>query len=174
MLDGPGNGTDMSRRHAAAFAALGGLALLLAGAWLWTFSDAKALEKRCRAEEAKVKKVKLYIEKNYEKILGPRRVEEAESPLLEKPLLSIVKDVTVQCGVADRLLRVVEEENKKLNELTAKVTLRRVRMADVVNFLAVAKKEYPGLWDREGRMRYARGEEADRWDVTLSLTAAKP
>jgi hypothetical protein len=85
-----------------------------------------------------------------------------------------VKDVTAQCGVADRLLRVVEEENKKRGELTAKVTLRRVRMADVVNFLSIAKKEYPGLWDREARMRYSRGEEADRWDVTISLTAAKP
>jgi hypothetical protein len=173
-LDGPNGGTEWSRRQALGFALLGGAAVLLAAAWLWTLSGARAVEKRCRTEEAKVKKVKAYVEKNYEKILGPRDAVEAESPLLKKPLLSIVKDVTAQCGVADRLQRVVEEENKKANEVTAKVTLRRVRMADVVNLLSIAKKEYPGLWDREARMRYARGQEADRWDVTLSLTAVKP
>ncbi|MHC5036547.1 MAG: hypothetical protein ACYTHM_04470 [Planctomycetota bacterium] len=170
-----GNETEMwTRRRIMSALLLAGLTVALAGGWLWARSNALARETRCLQEEEKLDKVKTHIQKNYEMIFGSAKEKSVASPLLQKPMLSIVKDVAGQCGMANRIQRIVEEENKKLNELTAKVTLRRVRIADTVNFLTIARKAYPGLWDREGRMRYSRGGDADSWDVTLSLTAQKP
>jgi hypothetical protein len=168
-----GNGEGTRRRVGAVV-----LAVIFVGAlgvaWLWARSSASETEARCLREAEKLVKAKTYIKANYERLLGSRDRREIPSPLRKTPLLSIVKNVSAGCGLADRIARVIEEENQKRNELTAKVTFRRIRIADIVNFLTVAKREYPGLYDREGRIRYARGQEADSWEVTLSLTAQKP
>ncbi|MHC4780227.1 MAG: hypothetical protein ACYTFG_16785 [Planctomycetota bacterium] len=165
---------EWDRRKATILAGLVLATVILVGAWLWVRSAARYREAAVRRDESKLEKVELFIGDNYEMIFGAGTAEEIASPLTDKPLLTIVKELCAQCGLADRLVRVVEEENKKLGELTAKVTFRRVRIADMVNFLTLGRDSYPGLWDREARMRYARGGEADSWDVTLSLTAEKP
>jgi hypothetical protein len=163
-----------SRRHLAAGVLLGALTVLLGGAWLWVRSDVAMGRERIVREEEKLEKVKTYIQANYETLIGTPGAEAVPSPLLKKPLLSIVKDVAAKCGIEGSIARVVEEENRKRNELTAKVSFKRIRIADLVNFLSISKREYPGLYDREARMRYARGGQADSWDVTLSLTAKRP
>jgi hypothetical protein len=173
-LTAENGGSDGSRARVTGTVLLGLVTVVLALCWLGVRSAALREEKACRVQAGKIDKVKTFLEKNPALVFSETRVEKVPSPLREKPLISIVKELSAQCGLADRLLRVVEEENRKLGELTAKVTYRRVRIADVVNFLTIGRETYPGLWDREGRMRYARGGEANAWDVTLSLTAEKP
>ncbi|GEM_PF-2962724 len=158
-------------------AAVAVLSVCAAGAffgWLWARSSVEAMEASRVREEEKLDRFKTHLEENYELFFGSEQEAEPPSPLLEKPLLSIVKDLATECGLDGRLARLVEEESAKSREMTAKISFKRVRMADVVNFLSVARKTYPGLRDREASMRHARGGEADVWDVDLSLTARKP
>ncbi|MHC4598552.1 MAG: hypothetical protein ACYS47_06065 [Planctomycetota bacterium] len=172
--NGENGGNEWSRRRLTGMFVFGVVAIGLAAAWLGVRSAALRKEEACRIQGEKIDKVKTFLEKNPALIFAEERSEKTPTPLREKPLISIVKELSAQCGLDDRLLRVVMEENRKLQEMTAKVTFRRVRIADVVNFLTIGKEAFPGLWDREGRMRYSRGGEADAWDVTLSLTAEKP
>jgi hypothetical protein len=172
---GNGNGNGGGPRRAIAGAvALGVLAAALAGSWLWVRAEAADAEALAGREKEKIVKVKIYLEENYGALFGDPGKEGERSPLREKSFLAIVKEVSDECGIGDRVVRVSpEEENPKTREVTAKVSFRALRMADVVNFLALARKMYPGLSDREARMRQGRGE-ADAWEVTLSLTARKP
>jgi hypothetical protein len=171
LENGTANGGP--RRAIAGAAALGLLAAVLAGAWLIARSSAAEAEVRAEREKEKILKVKRYFQENYDSLFGGSEKEGDRSPLRDKSFLEIVKEVSEECGLGDRVLRVSEEENSKTSEITAKVAFRSMRMADLVNFLALARKQYPGLWDREARMRQGRNE-ADSWEVTLSLTAKKP
>ncbi|MCU0722664.1 MAG: hypothetical protein MUC63_03465, partial [Planctomycetes bacterium] len=149
------------------------LTAALAGAWVWVrSSNAEALA-RARKEEEKIDRVKRYFEANYVSLFGDPAGPGNASPLRDRTFIAIVQEVSTECGLGDRVQRVSEEENAKTGEVTAKVAFRGVRIADLVNFLALARKKYPGLSDREARMRQGRGE-ADSWEVTLSLTAKKP
>lgn len=144
--------------------------VVLAGAWLWVSAQASEVESRCRTEEKKLDKVKTWLSSNYARVYGDPETDGTKTLLQGTTLLKVVKSVSEESGLTRQLVRVTEEENAKTGEMTAKVTFQKLRMADLVNFLALTKARYPGVCDREARLRAARGE-ADSWNVTLSLSA---
>jgi hypothetical protein len=161
------NGGRGSWKNGAAV--LGAIAVAsIAGLWLWTRSAAIEAEKKCAREEEKIDKVKKHMAANWNGIFGAAagRVE----PMDAGRVLTIVKDLAAECGLSETVERVDKEENAKQGEVTVKLSFQRVRMADVVNFLALARTRHPNVFDREGRMQAARGE-ADAWNASVSLTA---
>ena len=151
------------------------LAGILAIAYLAHAGEPARIEKLINIRSAKLKDTKEFLAEHYELLAPPKEDKgEKESVHQKKPLLSIIKECTEKVGLTERLSSISPEENKKLGEITAKVVFRRIRLADVVNFLAYVRSNYPDIKDREAQLRLARRQQGDVWDAYISLTGKKP
>jgi len=149
---------------------LAALAAILAMAYLAYAGEPERIKKEIRLKEKKLREVKKYIAENYDSLVEKRDGGEQTEKIEAKPLLTVVKETAQKTGLTGYLAGVNMEENKKLGEVTAKVVLRGVRLADVINFLVYIRSKHPGISDREGRMRLLPRQQGDNWDALLSLT----
>jgi hypothetical protein len=150
------------------------LAGILAIAYLAHAGEPARIDKLIRIRRAKLEDTKEFLAEHYELLAAPKEEGKKGSILVKKPLLTIIKECAERVGLTERLSSISPQENKKLGEITAKVVFRRVRLADVVNFLAYVRSNYPEIKDREAQLRLARRQQGDVWDAFISLTGKKP
>jgi hypothetical protein len=146
------------------------LAGILGIAYLLHAGEPARLDRSIKTREAKLLSTKKYLAENYDALIGGKTQTSKQSLPDGKPLLTIIKESAAGVGLTDNLSAVIPEENRKLGEVTAKVVLRRIRLADLVNFLVYVRSKYPGVIDRQGQLRLARRQQADNWDAFVSLT----
>jgi hypothetical protein len=161
------------RRSGTGVFVLAVIAAVLAIAYIAHAGEPARLAAAIKVKEAKLLDTKKFIAENYDSIIGTDNVAEQTAGPGDIPLLTIVKESVEAIGLTNNLSGVSPEENRKLGEVTAKVTLRRIRLADLVNFLVYVRSKYSGIVDREGRMRLVPRQEGDNWDAFISLTAKR-
>ncbi len=152
---------------------LAALAGILAITYLLHVGEPARIERETRIRGAKLRDTKEYIANNYAALIGKEESARQQTRPEDKPLLTIIKESAQSVGLTDSLSAVAPEENKKLGEVTAKVVLRRIRLADLVNFLVYVRSKYPGIMDREGRLRLVPRQQGDNWDAFVSLTVKR-
>jgi hypothetical protein len=165
--NGNGNGSRRDRKRDWALAFFGVMAAILAIVWWVRAGDIDQARAGIEAEQKKLKRVAALIEANRD-MLRPK-TEGTGSRSKNIPAITIIREIATACGIADRLIRVTPEENRKKGEVTAQVVLKGVRMQDVLRFLVELRSRYPQIFDREARLRLASRTE-DRWDAGLALT----
>jgi len=169
--NGNGNGTRKSRKRDGALAFFVAMAAILAIVWWVRASDSDQARAGIEGAQKQLNRVAALIEANYDllrpKTEGAGSGSGSESENL--PAITIIREIATTCGIADRLIRVTPEENRKKGEVTAQVVLKGVRMQDVLRFLVELRSRYPQIFDREARLRLASRTE-DRWDAGLALT----
>ncbi len=153
---------------------LAALAAILAITYLAHAGEPARIARDIKIKEGKLQDVKKYIGKNYDALVGKKEKVRKQDATQDKPLLTVIKETAQRVGLTSHLSSVTPEENKKLRETTARVVIRRIRLADLVNFLVYVRSNYPGVMDREGRLRLAPRQQADSWDAFISLTVRRP
>ncbi len=154
-----------------ALGAVFALAGVLAVAWVVKKGAKEDAAASAEREKQKLEKVAKLVSDNYALVFSRKESEETDS-LAGRPAVSIIKEIANECGISDNLIRVIPEENRKKREITAQVVLKGVRINDLVNFLVQIRTKYPGICDREARLRLT-GKGEDSWDAGLALTYAQ-
>ncbi len=149
------------------------LAGILAIAYLVNAGESARIGREANIKETKLRETKKYIARNYDALIGGKETVQEQGAARNKPLLTIIKESAEAVGLTNNLSGMSPEENKKLGLISAKVALRRVRLADVVNFLVYVRSKYPGVMDREGKLRIVPRQQGDNWDAFVSLTMKK-
>jgi hypothetical protein len=147
---------------------------ILAIAYLAHAGEPARIENLVKIRSAKLKETKRFLAEHYELLAAPKEDQGQKQNVLQtEPLLTIIKVCAESVGLTERLSSIVPQENMKLGEITAKVVFRRVRLADVVNFLAYVRSNSADISDREAQLRLARRQQEDMWDAYVSLTGKK-
>ena len=176
------NGTDKAenlnalarkRKPGAGLFVTAALAAVLAIAYIAHAAEPARLEGEIKVREAKLNDTKKYVAQNYDALIGAKERPGEQAAPKEMPLLTVIKESAERVGLTASLSSVSPEENKKLGLVTAKVVLRRIRLTDLVNFLVHIRSNYPGIMDREGRLRLLPRQQGDSWDVFVSLTVKR-
>ena len=169
-------GTRRSRKgkSTGAVFVMAALAGILAIAYIAHAGEPARIDNLIKIRSAKLKETKKFLAEHYELLAAPKEENKKRNILEQKPLLTIIKECAERVGLTERLSSISPQENKKLGEVTAKVVFRRIRLADVVNFLAYVRSNYPDIRDREAQLRLARRQQGDMWDAYISLTGKMP
>jgi hypothetical protein len=167
--------TPRRGRSTGAVFVLAALAGILAIAYLAHAGEPARIDNLINIRKTKLKDTKEFLAQHYELLAASGKEEtKKQSVLAQKPLLSIIKECAGKVGLTERLSSISPQENKKLGEITAKVVFRRIRLADMVNFLAYLRSSYPDIKDKEAQLRLGRRQEGDVWDAYISLTGKMP
>ncbi len=171
----PDTGASRKGGSRGAVFVMAALAVILAIAYIAHAGEPARIDKLINIRKSKLKDTKEFLAEHYELLAAPKEEEtEKQSVLAAKPLLTIIKECAEKVGLTERLSSISPQENKKLGEITAKVVFRRIRLADMVNFLAYVRSNYPEIKDREAQLRLARRQQGDIWDAYISLTGKRP
>ena len=90
--------------------------------------------------------------------------------LAEKSLRTLVTEATEKVGISRNLESVNPAEDPKEHRVSARVSLRDVRLREIVEFIVSLKNLSAGILDREAMMTM-RGRNIDSWRLTLTLEA---
>jgi hypothetical protein len=164
-----GNGTQRVKDWILGLLVLG--AVVGAGAWMTRGDDREAALAAIGRERKKYTRVSRLVEENWSRLAVSGDEAAGPGTMAGRPAISIIREIASECGISEKLIRVIPEENRKRREMTAKVVLKGVKLEEIVSFLVRLRSSYPDVYDREARIRLAaRGK--DRWDAGLALTYA--
>jgi len=161
------------RKHSnSAIFALAAISAILAIIYVFNAGEPARLDRQIFVMQKKLRDTKNYIAEHYDELIGDEKnPQNTPGEMKKEPILTTIKNSTENVGLTNYLAGVAQEENKKLGEVTAKVTFRGIKLSDLVNFLVYVRSNYPGVTDRECQMRLARRQQGDKWDAFVSLTA---
>lgn len=168
VRNGNGDESAARKRRTGLAALLFALAAVSAVVWWVRSGDLDRARASLERERDKLDRMTALVRANRRLL---RSQEKADDPgrLGSRSAVSLIREIAASCGIAENLIRVVPEENRKKGEMTAKVMLKGVRIREVVRFLVELRARYPQMYDREARLRLASRTE-DRWDAGLALT----
>jgi hypothetical protein len=149
-----------------------GLAMIFAFAWIERSADRDDAAETIGREKKKYEKIVKTVRDNASVVFAEEGPTEETRRRIGVPAIGMIKEIAVNCGISENLIRVIPEENQKRREMTAKVVLKSVKMNDILNFLVIMRQKYPEVFDREARLRLT-GKGEDRWDAGLALTYAQ-
>ncbi len=145
-------------------------AALLAVFWVDERNKLASYRSRIIPLEKKIINAKGIIN-THRDVLLPRKVKIDNPTLLaEKTLRTVVKETTEKVGIGQHLISIDPSEDKKNGMTRARLTLQRITIRQLVEFVVALKNLSAGIRDTRATLRMEH-YNTDRWHADLSLEA---